>query len=244
MQKQLLISVHDISPKYLKEIIVIFNALKKLNIKDKEAFVVLNWDEKFDLSKDKELLNILKENFNLNQINLHGFNHYSKNKGLMEKIIFGENHSYIGEFTNLNELNLRKIFKKSILIFKKLFGRNPELFIPPRWKSSKKIRKISFENKMLFTEDSFHMFNLIKNKKVFSFAVCYDFGDNKFLNKGSIIYNRAIISLSFLFNLPLRFSLHPNDIKNGNFNYEIKLLNSLLKKGWKPYTTKNFWREI
>jgi len=238
--KKIIISVHDISPLFKKELKIIFNRLNNLKIK-KEAFVVINWLGKYPLEKDKYLIAKLKKEFTPDQINFHGYTHYSLEKSPLEKILFGENYAYIGEFKKLSQKKILNHIKTSLTIFKKIFKKNPLVFIPSRWENSKALLNASKKLGIQYSEDPTHLINLNNNIKKFSFAICFDYGDNKILNYLSRIISKIFILFSRIFNLPIRFSIHPNDVKNGNLEFEFKLLKKLINDGWKPINTKEFW---
>jgi hypothetical protein len=242
MTKRIIISVHDISPKYKKELIKIFCALK--DIKKKEAFVILNWENKHNLRKDKKFISCIKENFNSEQINLHGLTHYSQNSSLLNKILFGADHKWDSEFKGINYPHAKSNLSKAMTKFKMIFKIGPDIFLPPRWDNSKELLQASKELKIKYSEDSLHMINLNQNRKLFSFCYCGDYGDNYILNKLARPYTFILIFISRVFNLPLRYSIHPNDINNGNFKFEVNLLKKLIKMGWIPTTTKEIWEKF
>jgi len=220
MVKRIIISVHDVSLKYKKELIEIFSKLKY--IKNKEAFVILNWENSHNLKGNKKFIAFLKKNFSLDQINLHGLTHD-------------------GEFINNSYRDKANILDKSITLFKLIFKKSPEIFIPPNWNNSKDLIKACKNSKISYTEDKMSIIDLKNNKRIFSLPICYDYGYNNILNKLSRAYAYVIIFISYITNSPLRYTLHPLDISNGNFKMAIRLLNKLLSAGWVPMTNKEFW---
>jgi len=243
MEKRIIISVHDISPKFEKELNKIFLELNKLKISKKEAFVIFNWENKYNINKNKNFIKKLKKEFSLEQIGIHGMTHNSKKQGFLEKMLFGKKFSNLGEFKGLDNVKLKKIIKSCIILYKKIFINFPLMFVPPRWENSETLIDICKKFKIKYTESPFYMINLEKNKKILSFVTCHDVGDNFILNRLSRVYTYLGIAFSYLFNKPLRYSIHPNDLENGNFEFEMKLLKKLIDKGWEQITTKEFWRQ-
>jgi predicted deacetylase len=241
-QKKIIISVHDISPKFKKEFEVIFRSLNKLKIKNKEAFVILNWLEKYPLDKDKQFIQKLKKEFPKKQINLHGITHYSQKVIFINKILFGQAHAYLGEFQGKSLSKMNREFKSSIVQFKKIFYQKPLTFLPTRWQNSRQLLKICQENGIRYSEDSYYLINLEKNTKEPSPIVCFDYGNNRLLNYFARVQSKIAIFFAYLFNMPLRFSIHPNDIINGNFKFETELLEKLIKNKWTPITIEEFWK--
>lgn len=242
-QKNIIISIHDISPIFKRELKTIFNYLDKMKIKEKEAFVILNWLGENHLENDKKFIREIKTAFSSEQINFHGMTHYSNTKSKLEQFLFGKAHAYDGEFTKKSAKQIEQSFKSSFIIFKRIFNKYPKSFIAPRWENSEELLAICKKMKIDYAEAPFCLINLKEDKKKPSFVLCFDYGSNKLLNYLPRIYASVFVFLSSLFNLPLRFSIHPNDVKNGNIEFEINLLKRLLKKGWKPITTKEFWEK-
>ncbi|MBP7708154.1 hypothetical protein KA107_00590 [Candidatus Pacearchaeota archaeon] len=242
--KQVIISVHDITPAFEKELATIFRSLNKLGLgKKKEAYIVLNWQERYPLNTNKDFITWLRKEFTPERLNFHGVTHYSKEKSLMDLILFGKDYSYVGEFNKKNSLNFKRSIKTGVALFKRIFKKSPTAFIPARWENSKSLMKICGDSKIIYTEDPLYLLNLKENKKVFSLPICFDYGQNYLLNFFSRGYANFIIFLSNLLSLPIRFSLHPNDVNNGNFKFAICLLEKLLEDGWNPVTNSEFWKE-
>lgn len=241
--KNIIISIHDASPKFEHELTQIFKKLEEMNIEKKEVFVVLNWEGKYPVGIDREFQKLIFKSFRHGKIELHGLTHYLDEKGLFENILFGKKHAGLGEFASSDYKSSLSRLSKAKKIFKKIFKVNPSAFIPARWTHSKGELDALKKVKINYTEDIMHMINLLNGEKVLSFAICYDYGDNKLLNLLSRYYNSILLFLSDIFRLPIRYSIHPNDITNGNFYFEIEKLNKLLRKGWIPTTTVDFWRD-
>jgi predicted deacetylase len=241
--KKILISIHDVSSFYKKELKIIFNQLNKLGIDKKEAFVVINWLEKYSLEKDKGLVNELKKNFLIDQLKFHGLVHYYFNPNSGKWSLFGKRDPYVKEFKGKNSFQVEKNFERGLASFKKIFKNKPDAFIPPHWANSDILLETCRKFGIKYSEDFDHLINLEKKEKRFSLVTCLDKGDSKILNRLSRVHAKIVIFLSWAFGLPLRFSMHPNDVRNGNIDFEMKLLKKLLNKGWKPMTTREFWRD-
>lgn len=240
MTRKIILSIHDSTPKFETQIKKIIKELDRLEIKKREIFMITNWEEKYPLEKESLFNKLILNSFSKDQINLHGLTHYSKTGRLIDKLIFGKNAKSV-EFYGLNHKEIDDRFKSAIKSIRKNYEVSPKIFIPPRWENSKKIKKICKENGISYTEDKFYLINLDLNKKKFSFPICYDNGDNVFLNRAIRYYNRMIISISYVLKLPVRYSIHPEDIDNGNFKIEMRLLERLKRK-WEFVSTEEFWK--
>lgn len=239
--KKIIISVHDVSPKFKEEIRLIFNYLNKMKINKKEAFIVINWMRDSPIQDDKKLIQELKKEFLPNQINFHGITHYSSKQNLFDRLLFGRAHGYSGEFKEKSSQELNKYMKSGLTSFKSIFKKNPLGFIPSRWENSIELLKICKKLGIKYSEDSLHLINLETNAKKISPVLCFDYGDNRIFNYLSRSYGYIAIFIAWLFNLPLRFSIHPNDVTNGNIQFEMNLLKKLIDNKWQPLTTKEFW---
>lgn len=119
------IEIHDVSPKFQKELEVIFNELKDYN---KIIAVVPNWEGKWDIRKYPEFIDLVKKQ--KGKIYQHGYTHSAKLPLLMKMLGW----EYIGwEFNGLNEMECKEKIKKGEKILIEAFGRKPEGFIPPLW---------------------------------------------------------------------------------------------------------------
>lgn len=243
MEKRIIVSIHDISPKFKSELEAILNRLKEINVTEKELLVVLDWEGRYNLENDKWLIGLLKkERKNGSGIGLHGLTHYGTRRGFLERILFGNGSDKVPEFKGLNYSDSAKRLKKSVIAFKRIFRQYPKVFIPSQWKHTKNSLEASRKLNIIYSESLTHLINLKNGKKKASFVCCFDFGNNKLINRALRIYSLFAVGVSTLFNLPLRYSIHPNDVNNGNFNFEAVLLKSLINRGWTPTLSENLWK--
>lgn len=242
-EKIIILSVHDITPKYSEQIKIILEKLEKLKIKNKDILVVLNERNSYPIEKDKNLIKLIKSQLKKGaNLVYHGITHYQDKEKKLMKLMYGKDFQYDSEFFNLSETTVLEKLKKSNKIFKKLFNKKITSIIPARWDLSPSLLNISKKSGIIHIENRKYIHNLLLQKKVRSPVSCFDYGNNRFLNKISILFSYVSIIHAKLFKLPLRFSLHPNDVINDIFNSEIRLLERLIKKDWKIMTSKEYWK--
>ena len=71
--KNIVITVHDVSPKYMDEIEDIFKNLERIGVKEKVLLVVPDFDKRYDIISDN-FIKLIKEQEN-SEIALHGLYH-------------------------------------------------------------------------------------------------------------------------------------------------------------------------
>ncbi len=245
MQKTIIVSIHDVSPKYKKEIIEILGKLKKINLKKKELHIVLDFQRRHKIEKDIKFLNLIKKEISNGSLPaFHGIIHYKNHGTVLNSIIYGKEHGFISEFDEIKNSEFKKIISKGKLDYKRIMGFYPKLFIPARWESPKESIEICKKENIPYYENKIKMVNTKNNSEILSPICNFDFGNNKIINKLSRLLARLSIFIAFITHRPLRYAIHPNDINNGNVNFEIRLLKKLLKRGWKPKTSQEFWNEF
>jgi sulfur carrier protein ThiS len=232
MKNKLIISVHDVSSKNIKELLKIRETLNKLGINKVEYAVLM------DASPlPKEIKKLKNEN-----VCLHGKDHYGKRKYFWNSLLFGKNHPYASEFSGINKKDLKNKLDYLTKEFKKNFSKYPKKLIPPRWENYSQIRNELKNHGIDESETYFYLRNTKSNKKIFSLACCFDYGESLWLTRSSRIWVLFFVFLSGLFKTPLRYTIHPADLYNGNFEFEIRLLKRILKKDYKLVNTGDIWK--
>jgi predicted deacetylase len=242
MLKRVVVSVHDVSPKFDRQLKKILTNLADLGVKKKEMLLVPHWNGGYRLEKDGKLIRLLKNEIKHGAVLAsHGFTHYLGDRKILDAFLFGGKYSNESEFSKLEYGSAVKRIKKEILILNRFFKRKIKLFVPPRWQCDRDSYLAARDLGFSYSESSFFMRNLKKDTKKLSLVVCFDFGENRFLNWFSKIYARFFIFFCGIFSLPLRFAIHPNDLGNGNFEFEIKLLRKMIQNGWILSTSEEIW---
>lgn len=242
-KKIIIVSVHDISSKYTDEIFEIIRRLDKINIKKKDLLVVLNFDGKYNIRKDKKLIGLLKHEFKKDNLAaFHGSTHYQEKMEGIDSILYGKDFSKVSEFHGLDKARIKSTIKKGVVEFKMIFKIMPKLFVPARWEVSNGIEEVCKKEKIAYFENFKGIVNLNKNIRRASFICSFDMGSNILLNRAARIYAYLSIFLAQTFKRPLRYCIHPNDIHNNNFEFELRLLRRLINKGWTTMNTEEYWK--
>lgn len=120
-----IIEIHDVSPKFQKELEIIFDKFKDY---DKIIAVVPNWEGRWDIREYPDFIKLVKKQ--KGKIYQHGCTHSAKLPFYMG--LLGWN--YIGwEFKGLNKKEIQERIKQGEKIIKEAFGKKPEGFIYPCW---------------------------------------------------------------------------------------------------------------
>ncbi len=222
--KYLLISVHDVTPFYEKELCRIFEELNKRKISKITLLITPNWNQEWNLNKYPGFVKKIKKIERRGaELALHGYDHDD-------------------EFSRTQKHeDAKKILKNSMRIFKKAFQIEPKGYIPPMWAQSKAMYSL-VKNKFNYTESftELEYFNNNSNSiKIKGFPIGMEgrYSENDKITPMitktlSIVYSKIIWNNSGV----VRYSIHPRETKNGNFDATLKLLDEFLKQRWKPMT--------
>ncbi|MBN1157328.1 DUF2334 domain-containing protein [Candidatus Woesearchaeota archaeon] len=223
MGKCLLISVHDVTPLFDKELDSFYGELKKRKINKFTLFVTPNWEGKYPINKSPEFITkLLALRRNGAELALHGYHHDRK------------------EFLNRNQQSM--ILGTSVDSFKSAFKLPPTGYLPVRWILTNSLKCLLRKNKFRYTE-SFTTLEYFSGRKFKGFPLGmesvvsnkyfkYDRTSHLFSRAFSQIYARFVWSKEGV----VRYTIHPREKLNGNFNATLKLIDGFLERGWKPMT--------
>lgn len=132
-----ILSVHDASPKFQKELEVIFQDRNfGANVPVKWIGVVPCWGGKWDIRQYPEFIKFLND---LRQrgweLVLHGYTHSNPQHPPFYKFLFKSDEIF--EFHGLTRLEAERLLDSSLQMFQEAFGFLPRGFIPPNWSISR-----------------------------------------------------------------------------------------------------------
>ncbi|MGC9285923.1 MAG: DUF2334 domain-containing protein [Hydrogenobaculum sp.] len=217
--KLLNISIHDVCPSNLKNVLALQNLLKENGITRISLLLIPFYHEKETLLDIKsEILELTKNS----EAILHGYTHMSKD--------FGK-YDYRRIFTNkeaefLLEDNLSQRLEKGIKMLNNL-GISPNGFIAPAWLFRKEVFRLLKEKGFLFTTDRRYIYDLENNKKIF--APVLTFGSRGFVEKLSIFSFDRMYFIVKKLNV-VRIAIHPSDASNPLKIYKLLKVLDCIKK--------------
>lgn|SRR3989338_1652416 len=221
--KYLLISVHDVTPYYETELCKIFEELNKRKISRITPLITPNWNQEWNICEHQEFVKTIKKLEKRGaELALHGYDHNNE-------LLRTQRHKDAEEMLN-----------KSLKIFKKAFQKKPKGYIPPMWTQSKATYNL-IKNKFSYTESftELEYFGKIARMKIKGFPIGMEgrYSENERITP---LIARALSNIysRMIWNNPgvVRYSFHPRETKNGNFDATLKLLDEFLKREWKPIT--------
>lgn len=237
--KKLIVSVHDVTPKYSGELSEIVAELERIGVNKRSILVVPNWEEKYDLRQDDNFVSWLHDlKAKGDEIVLHGYNHKSeKRQGHYKNLLqwfMGELFAQgTAEFQNLGYLDsINKIEKgKNILVqvgLEDITG-----FVAPAWLTNSNVEdalKVSGFKYQIYTDfwnyvgqlSKIPIQNLETGEVIKSREIAFD-GSRALIDYGT----RGLAWLLTRYkDAPLtRIAIHPQDINNARpFNYALKLI--------------------
>lgn len=224
--KYILISIHDVTPFYEPQINKFLIELEKRNINNFTLLITPNWDGNFDVNEYPEFTKKLVELEDKGaELTLHGYDH----KG--------------DKFMYLDKTEAKERLDRARKLYKQAFNSRPKGFIPPMWKQSKATYELLKEQKFRYTE-TFGTLEYFSGNKYAGFPLGMEsWSSNKyaFITKVfSNIYARLIWNRGGV----VRYTIHPREVDNDNFEATLKLLDGFLERGWKPITYSELEGEI
>lgn len=217
---RVMLSIHDISPLFQKEIDFILKDLEGIK---KSLLVTPLWNGSH--RPDKSFVQSLAGQ----ELSLHGLTHQTLKKDFWGKALLMSSAS-CKELFQLNRLETKEKIVTAGKIFEDSFNQSPAGFIPPMWYHNKFSIPLLKELGFVYTESSSAFIDLQANKKVFSIPMCFDFGRNSLLNYLSVYGWKHLFKN---INQPLvRISVHPSDIKNGWWKPVKQIIESFQEKNY------------
>lgn len=231
MEKLLVVSLHDVSPKFEKELELIISELNKIKINKKNLLIIPNLNSSFDISKNQNFIKIIKDEQEKGaELTLHGFYHENQEDFLSRFLYFIP--VGVNEFGKIDLTKAKKLLGEGANKIKKIFGIKPRGFVPPNWVINKRVQKEVFKQK-------FDYFTTIKTinypiKKIYSLAYGFSAGNNVLLS--FIIRYFSFLRIKFFKSNLIRFVIHPQEVQMNLIPFEVDLLKNILSSGYKPIT--------
>ncbi|MFA7232263.1 MAG: DUF2334 domain-containing protein [Victivallaceae bacterium] len=221
--KKIAVSIHDVTPRFSRELEEIFVALDKAGVKVRSELVVPDYQRQFNLSAHPDFVAMLKAHRNCGcDVSLHGIY-----------------HDY-AEFYRFNYEAAKAALRKGLDIFGEAFNFYPPGFVAPQWLQSRGSLQAVWENEFVYTATLTGV-HFKSGKTAKAFPLNYDWGpiavDHIIAGYNNLVCrmrNRGLI----------RFSMHPLDIPNRMFAAEMKHLHLLLEHGWEPTSYEQLQKAV
>lgn len=224
-EKYLLIGFHDVSPFFNTQIDKFLVEFERRCISNVTFFITPNWYEKNDIGKNRKFIQRFKFlEKNGAELALHGYSHHNDC------------------WNNGNKKEITNLLNASTKIFQKAFNQKPKGFLPPMWRQNEITRDLLIKKGFIYSE-RFSCLEYFNKAKISGFPIGMEsYSDYKHKKTEKItpvitkafsnIYARLVWNRKGI----IRYSIHPGEVDNGNFNSTLKLLDGFLKRGWKPMT--------
>lgn len=222
MQK-IALSIHDVTPRYQKELETIFAELDKLGLTSRTELVVPDFQRQFNIAADASFIAFMQaEKAKGAEISLHGIH-----------------HDY-AEYFRFNYDQARTTLDEGLKIFTAALGFAPPGFVAPQWVQSRGSLKAVWEHDFIYTATLTGMF-CRDGRKYWTFPHNFDWG-LVWIDRLIAVRNKMVGRLrrSGL----IRFDFHPMDIPDGVFEEELSQLRYLLDHGWEAMSCEQLAREV
>jgi predicted deacetylase len=230
--KTAIISVHDVSPRFQSEIETILQHFEDTTL---SLLVTPLWDGEHPLTPD--FVKILRGAEKI----LHGLTHRNEHCDWAGKIAACSARSD-RELYGLSRSETMALLTKGKRMFEQAFDESPLGFVPPTWYHNPHSVSVLREMGFSFTEKPFQLIDLDTasddNLCIKTPAVCYDYGNNSWMERLSIGFWRRF--LTHFSPALVRVSIHPSDVENGFLPHLDTLLALLKANGYAFQTYREF----
>lgn len=235
-QKYLVVSIHDVTPEFKKELNEIISELDQKKITPRSILVIPHYKQKYNILSDNEFVFWLRQLENKgDELVQHGYDHIQqttilKNVGnfsLQEKILELYAQKY-AEFQNIDYNEARKRVRKGKEIMR-LAGIMPVGFVPPVW-------LINPESEQAIKDEGFSYMALVNSLKIFSSGKNLKSEVVGFASSPKItdyllrFYNLYLTKIRLKDRKLVQVAIHPQDLRNAKtFKYILKIIDGLRK---------------
>lgn len=213
--KTVIISIHDVTPRFQNEIEIILN-----HFSDVPTSILATplWDGWHRFRPD--FVALLRGSEKI----LHGLTHRSGGCDLAGSFMAFSRRSD-RELAHLSREQTYRRLDLGRRLFEDAFGETPWGYVPPTWFHNPHSISILQEMGFLFTETAQHIIDLSQNEKKSAIPVCLDYGNNR-LFETFFTYGWRFMVSHFSPDV-VRLSVHPSDVTNGflpHFDTMIQIL--------------------
>ncbi len=226
--KKIIVSIHDVSPKYEKEIHTIVRELNK-HIDKYNLLLTLNFENNWNIEKFPSFIKFIKKVINNNKkLVYHGHTHL-----INKRVLFYHVFKYFEFFKPKKDIV--ESFQDAKKRFGSYFGIQKLGFEPPVWYFPKKKSKMIFDYFQYYATKKGIYY---KNKFIPSVPYLFAADTSALISKliASLFFFRLIFDKS----KTIRISIHPSDVTYKTLPKIMKKIDQLIKKGYKPAIYEDF----
>jgi predicted deacetylase len=226
--KTVILSVHDVTPRFASEIDVIMEHFREVPT---SILVTPLWDGWHRFSAD--FVDILRGSEKV----LHGLTHRSDGCDWMGNFLAFSRRSD-REFYNLSRQETFRRLDMGKRLFEQAFSETPTGFVPPTWYHNSHSIELLTEMGFGFTETAQYILNLTEKSQQNAVPICLDYGNNRLLESFLTYGWRWMVQYSS----PdlVRLSIHPSDVTNGFLPHFDTMIQILKDKNYRFTTYQNF----
>jgi len=221
--KKIALSVHDVTPRYQKELEVIFAALDQAGAPFRTELVVPDFQREYKITEFPDFIAMMQA---------------EKAKGA-ELSLHGIHHDY-AEYFRFGYHQAKVTIDEGLTIFREAFGFSPPGFVAPQWLQSRGSLKVVREHDFIYTATLSGMF-CRDGRRYWTFPHNFDWGI-VWVDRLIAWRNKLIGRLRH--SGVIRFDIHPMDVTNGIFDEEMAQLRYLLNHGWQAMSCEQLAREV
>jgi predicted deacetylase len=224
LTSRIIVIVHDVTPYYEQEIVILLNMLKPLINNNIAAAVVPDWHDMRLSFLHKSFNEILKNAFG--ELLLHGLTHYRNRSISLYSML--TNHS--DEFVGLHTDEIASRLHEGQHLFYQIFGSKARGFVPPAWKKGYLHAELLAAQGIDYCLDMFSIHSFKRNKIPLA-TWSWDWGQLNCLG-----YVGEVMG-TFLFHVRTStpcIVFHPKDVTTGYVQLGIKRVKNFLHQGFRP----------
>lgn len=206
---KVVISIHDVCNEHMAETGFLMEALRRF---PKTFLVIPQWKNQ---TLNTELVTLLKDQ----DLAVHGLTHDTTATDPVGRLLLLSRS--VKEFYRLDRQETLRRIRVARDHFEDAFGYSPEGFVPPMWYHNRYTKEVLKGLSFVYTESATGFYLLKEGKVIPSMPLCFDYGNNKLLNRFNIVGWKL---LRHWRQTLVRISIHPSDISNGYWPAIEKLI--------------------
>ncbi len=233
-QKYLVVSIHDATPKFRKELNGIISELDQRKVTPRSVLVIPNYKQKYNILFDEEFVFWLSQlKSKGDELVQHGYDHIQqttilknkKNYSLQEKNLEMYAREY-AEFQNIDYNEAKRRIQKGKEIMR-LAGIVPVGFVAPVW-------LVNPESEKAIKNEGFRYMALVNSLRIFSSSKDLESEVVGFASSPRIIdyllrfYDLYLTKIRLINRELVQVAIHPQDLWNTKtFKYALKIIDEL-----------------
>lgn len=238
--KNLIVSIHDVTPAYADRVQSIFAFLAELAIERGVLLVVPNFHRRWALDEHPMFCDLVRGRLELGwELALHGYTHWDDSvlrpKRRRDRIALRVMTAQEGEFLILDRDEAARRLASGKTMLKRALGVEPAGFVPPAWLCGAGCDRAIAECGLAYSEDHLYLKDYKDGRKLF--APVMGWASRSRSRRISSTLGAAILRRPMALLPVVRLAIHPADFGHQSLIGSIReAIQRFLEAGFRPAT--------